>query len=109
MRPASASPATARRIAISRMVAQGRRSAAEASTPRTSGVRINPSPVMRLAIAVAKISTPGTLRSNGVANISPTPTAVAPMTTTWPRRSSAANSWRRIRAALIRLTAPAGP
>ena len=39
-------------------------------------------------MAVAKISTPGVMRSNGVAKRSPVPVAVAPSTTTWPRTSS---------------------
>ena len=66
--------------------------ATSASRRRVDGVRANPSPAMRLPIAVAKTSAPGATRSNGVANESEAPVAVTPTMTTLPRSASGSNS-----------------
>ncbi len=66
--------------------------ATSASRRRVDGVRANPSPAMRLPIAVAKTSAPGATRSNGVANESEAPVAVMPTMTTLPRSASGSRS-----------------
>jgi hypothetical protein len=80
-----------------------------ASIRRVDGVLANVSPVKRLLTAMAKISAPGATRSNGVAKVSPSPEAVAPTRTTWPRKAPVSSSPRRILAALYLLKLPAGP
>ena len=79
---ARARPTAARRMAMNAIIATGSPAAIAASIRRVDGVRANVSPLKRLLIAVAKISTPGATRSNGVANVSPRPAAVIPTTTT---------------------------
>ncbi len=61
---------------------QGSNVAAAASSQRIAFVLTRLSPASTLLIAVANISTPGTIRSNGVENLSPTPIAVEPKSTT---------------------------
>ena len=68
---------------------------------RVERSRSIPSPVVKWAIAVAMISTPGITGSNGVGNTSPPPVTVPPITTIRSRTASCAKVPLNMEAALM--------